>query len=152
MLSNIQETVCSLQFLRNHTYVFPPTVSGTYWFWCRSNWRRRQQRHHTFLSAQYLVNQWLDSYQICLDIYSQLSLSRIPRDCLKHFEISVPRHIRFLELRKKEFEQPHLTNLYVIGLLKIELYRKYCGKEEKLLLSNSPLFHNIFYMLFDFHV
>ena len=23
---------------------------------------------HTFLSAQYLVNQWLESYQICLDI------------------------------------------------------------------------------------
>ena len=27
-------------------------------------------------------------------IYSRLSLSRIPRDSLKHFEISVPRHIR----------------------------------------------------------
>ena len=32
----------------------------------------------------------------------QLSLSRIPRDCLKYFEISVPRHIRFAELRKNK--------------------------------------------------
>ena len=28
-------------------------------------------------------------------------------------------YIRFIKLRKKKFEQPHLTNLYVIGLLKI---------------------------------
>ena len=33
--------------------------------------------------------------------YSRLSLSRIPRDSLKYFEISVPGHIRFAELRKK---------------------------------------------------
>ena len=32
--------------------------------------------------------------------YSRLSLSRIPRDFLKYFEIAVPRHIRFAELRK----------------------------------------------------
>ena len=31
--------------------------------------------------------------------YSGLSLSRSPRDCLKYFEISVSRHIRFAELR-----------------------------------------------------
>ena len=54
--------------------------------------------------------------------YSRLSLSRIPRDSIKHFEISVPRHIRFAELRKKLFKQPHLTNIYVIGLLKLEIY------------------------------
>ena len=34
-------------------------------------------------------------------LYSRLSLSRIPRDSLKYFEISVPRHIRIAELRKK---------------------------------------------------
>ena len=28
----------------------------------------------------------------------------------------------FVELRKKLFEQPHLTNIYVIGLLKLEIY------------------------------
>ena len=32
--------------------------------------------------------------------YSRLSLSRIPRDSLKYFEISVLLHIRFSELRK----------------------------------------------------
>ena len=32
--------------------------------------------------------------------YSRFSLSRIPRDSLKYFEISVLRHIRFAELRK----------------------------------------------------
>ena len=31
---------------------------------------------------------------------SVLSLSRIPRDLLKHFEISVPRHIRVERVRK----------------------------------------------------
>ena len=36
-----------------------------------------------------------------LSTYSRLSLSRIPRDSLKYFEISVVRHIRFAELRKK---------------------------------------------------
>ena len=47
-------------------------------------------------------------------VYSRLSLSRTPRDSMKYFEISVPRHIRFGELRKKVFEQPHLTNIYVM--------------------------------------
>ena len=32
--------------------------------------------------------------------HSRLSLSRIPRDSLKHFEISVPRHIRVERVRK----------------------------------------------------
>ena len=41
---------------------------------------------------------------------------------IKYFEISVPRRIRFAELRKKLFEQPHLTNIHVIGLLKLEIY------------------------------
>ena len=32
--------------------------------------------------------------------YSRLSLSRIPRDSLKYFEVSVPRHIRVERVRK----------------------------------------------------
>ena len=32
----------------------------------------------------------------------------------KHFEISRLRHIRFVVLRKKQFEQPNFTNDYVI--------------------------------------
>ena len=46
--------------------------------------------------------------------YSRLSLSRNRRDPLKHFEISVLRHIRFVVLRKKQLEQPNFTNDYVI--------------------------------------
>ena len=74
---------------------------------------------------------------------------------LKHFEISVPRHIRFAELRKKKIiTQPHFTNEYVVWRLKLEMYWKYCGKEEKLLLrSNFSSFSTIFcYLSLDFHV
>ena len=37
---------------------------------------------------------------ICISQYSRLSLSRIPRDSLKHFKISVPRNISVSEVRK----------------------------------------------------
>ena len=46
--------------------------------------------------------------------YSRLSLSRNRRDRHKQFEISVLRHIRFVVLRKTQFEQPNFTNDYVI--------------------------------------
>ena len=46
--------------------------------------------------------------------YSLLSLSRSLRDSLKYFEISVPRHISFVELRKKSIEQPHFANEYYV--------------------------------------
>ena len=45
---------------------------------------------------------------------SRLSLSRNRRDPQKQFEISVLRHIRFVVLRKKQFEQPIFTNDYLI--------------------------------------
>ena len=51
----------------------------------------------------------------------RLSLSGSPRDFLKYFEISVPRHIRFAELMEN-IEQLHFTNEYVIRLLKLEMY------------------------------
>ena len=51
---------------------------------------------------------------IPLLLYSRLSLSRNRRDLQKQFEISVLRHIRFVVLRKKQFEQPNFTNDYVI--------------------------------------
>ena len=47
-------------------------------------------------------------------LYKRLSLSRNRRDPLKHFEISVLRYIRFVVLRKKQYEQTHFTNDYVI--------------------------------------
>ena len=79
-------------------------------------------------------------------IYSRLSLSRTPRDSMKHFEISVVRHIRFTELRKKQLiEQPPLTEWIRNLTPKLEIYWKYCGKEEKLLLrSNFSSFSQYF--------
>ena len=49
--------------------------------------------------------------------YSRLSLSRSRRDLLKHFEISILRHIRCAVLRKIPMEQPNFTNEHVIWLL-----------------------------------
>ena len=43
-------------------------------------------------------------------------------DSLKHFEISVPRHIRVERVRKTINWTTHLTNEYVIWLLKLEIY------------------------------
>ena len=45
---------------------------------------------------------------------SRLSLSRSRRDPLKHFEISVLRHIRCAEWRKIPNEHPNFTNEHVI--------------------------------------
>ena len=54
-------------------------------------------------------------YRICnLRLYSRLSLSQNRRYPLKHFEISILRHIRFIVLRKKIFEQPQYINDYII--------------------------------------
>ena len=58
-----------------------------------------------------------------VSMYSQLSLSRSRRDHLKHFEISVLRHIRYAKLSKIQIEQPNFSNKnYVIWLLKSEIY------------------------------
>ena len=51
---------------------------------------------------------------VLFEIYSRLSLSRNRRDPQKQFEISVLRHIGYVVLRKKQFEQPNFTNDYVI--------------------------------------
>ena len=67
----------------------------------------------------------VDEYFLCQDIclcfivlansiYSRLSLSRTRGDPLKHFEISVIRHIRCAELRKISIEQPNFTKEHVI--------------------------------------
>ena len=81
-----------------------------------------------------------DYYPKYMCMYSRLSLSRIPRDSLKH---SRHPYLEISELQKwgkQEIEQPNLTNEYVIWLLKLETYRKYCGKEEKLLPSFPQYF------------
>ena len=46
--------------------------------------------------------------------YSRLSLSRSRRDPLKHFELSVLRHIRLAELRKIPIEKLNFTKEHVI--------------------------------------
>ena len=89
-------------------------------------------------------------------IYCRLSLSRSQSDTLKYFEMSVglPLHIKFAELRTKinRIITFHKCR-YVTWLLKLEIYRKYCGKEEKLLLLEQfLLFSTIFcYLLSDFY-
>ena len=71
-------------------------------------------------------------------IYSRLSLSQIPRDSLKYFEISVPRHIR-VERVKKTINWTITFNKWMCNLTpKVrKIYIKWCGKEEKLLLRSS---------------
>ena len=80
--------------------------------------------------------------------YSRLSLSRIPKDSLKHSEISVPRHIRVERVRKTinrtaTFNKCvyYLTPV-VRDILKI-LWRR----------GGFLLFSTIFcYLLLDFHI
>ena len=54
----------------------------------------------------------------------------------------------------KLFEQSHLTNIYVIGLLKLEIYLKNIVEKRRncSLGAISPLFHYIFYLFLDFYV
>ena len=66
--------------------------------------------------------------------YSRLSLSRSWRDPLKHFKISVLRHIRFSELRKIQIAQPKFTNEYVIRLLQLEIHVENIVEKEQFLL------------------
>ena len=63
---------------------------------------------------QYLLSSIQHPRCMAVHKYSRLSLSRNRRDPQKHFEMSVLQHIRFVILRKKQFEQPYFTNDYVI--------------------------------------
>ena len=72
--------------------------------------------------------------QSTLVISNSKGLSEILRDiCTSRYQV--------WSIEEKWIEQPHFTNVYVIWFLEIEIYWKYCGREEKL--SVSPLFHNI---------
>ena len=76
--------------------------------------------------------------ELCPNTNTFDSLSRIPGDSLKLFEISVPRHTRVAEVKKTiNWTTTFNKYIYVIGLLKLEIYWKYCGKEEKLLLRSN---------------
>ena len=77
--------------------------------------------------------------------YSRLSLSRSPKNTLKYFDISVPRHSRFAGLRKKSIDAFHFTNEYVIWLLKLDIL--------KILWKRREIFFTIFcYLLLEFHI
>ena len=67
------------------------------------------------------------------------------KDPLKHYEISIPRHIRFAELRKIQIEQPNFTNKYVILLLKLKIYTENIVEKGSncTLGAIFPLIHNI---------
>ena len=60
----LHENICVVH------YVPTPKGIGMYYFWCRFFWHWCLR--HTFLSAQYLVNQLLDSYQILPASVAQL--------------------------------------------------------------------------------
>ena len=69
--------------------------------------------------------------------------------------MSVPRHIRFAELKKKnEIEQPHFTNDYVIFTLGVSDIFKILGKKREIApLEQFFLFFTVFcYLLLDFYV
>ena len=86
--------------------------------------------------------------------YSRLSLSRSPRDSLKYFKISIPRHIRFVKLRKT-INQTTTFNKWICNLTsEVKGYienivekRRNCS-----LGAIPPLFHNILIPLLDFYV
>ena len=68
--------------------------------------------------------------------YSQLSLSQNSRASMKYFEKCVA--LTYQICRIEEKENPTTTfHKYVTLFLKLEIYWKYCGKEEKLLLLRS---------------
>ena len=109
------------------------------------------------LSLRYSADQLIDidwpSDKVlgALSWYSRLSLSRIPRDPLKYFEISVPRHTRFAELRKKIVRTTTFNKYICNWTLEVEDVLKILWKRGEIG-AISPLFHNIFYLLLDFHV
>ena len=71
--------------------------------------------------------------------YSPLSLSQGPRDALKYFEISVPRHIRFAELRKK-INRTTTFHKWINNLMpEFRDILKILWKRGEI----APLFHNI---------
>ena len=84
---------------------------------------------------------------------SQLLLSRSRRDPLKHFEISVLRHIRLGELRKLPIEQPNFTNehdsFFQIYIYVENIVKKGRSAPEEQFLLLSAIFC---YLMLDFYV
>ena len=89
---------------------------------------------------QYLMSEWHDKSAL-----SPSGLKHVLKQGMKILGVSVS----WKWDRLVTYWLALVTNIYVIGLLKLEIYWKYCGKEEKLLLI---LFQNIFYLLLDLNV
>ena len=77
---------------------------------------------------------------------SRLLLSRIPWDSLKYFEIYIPRHIRFADLRKKIIRKTTFSKYMCNWTLEVKDILKILWKRGEIapLEAISPLFHNIF--------
>ena len=60
--NKVQRFIQSAGNVQARNYVPRPKGWGTYCFWCGSRRRcqRRRQRRRSFLSAQYLLNHWMD--------------------------------------------------------------------------------------------
>ena len=82
--------------------------------------------------------------------YSRLSLSRSLRDSLEYFEISVPRHIRFAELRKT-INRTTTFNKWICNLTpEVNSYIENIVEKRR---EQFLLFSTIFwYLLLDSHV
>ena len=79
---------------------------------------------------------------------SWLLLSRNPRDSLEYFEISVPLHIRFAELKKTINQTTTFNKWICISTPEVKRYIENIVEKEQFL-----LFSTIFwYLLLDFHV
>ena len=87
---------------------------------------------------------WICKFCTCSKTYSRLPLSRIPRDSLKHFEISVLRHIR-VERVRKTINWTTTFNKWIYNLTpevrNIYIYKIMWKRGE--LAPISPLFHII---------
>ena len=110
------------------TYFLPRSFKDVAFHNKYLNFRFKDGRHvqrHAFLTttvdSRYLVVHW-----------TFWNISRYP----------YIRHIRFADLRKnsKQIKQPHFTTDSVLWLLKLEIYWKYCGKEEKYFFSFPQYF------------
>ena len=103
-----------------------------------------------FFTSENIIffHQWKYQY------YSRLSLSRIPRDSLKHFEISVPRHIR-VERVRKTINWTTTFNKWICNLTPEvrNIYKIMWKRGEIAPLEQFLLFSTIFcYLFLDFHV
>ena len=93
-----------------------------------------------------------DNSRICfcfsyfyIKTYSRFSLSRSPRKSLEYFEISVPRHIRFAELRKT-INRTFTFNKWICNLTpEVKKYIENIVEKTRncSVGAISPLFHNI---------